>query len=159
MMNDRLAVAFCIMHPFRKLKVWREAHELTLRTYRVTKGLSHAEYPGLRGQICRAAQSVPSNISEGSGWESGTQFAHYLEIALSSARELDYLILLAHDLGAISLSEHTRLVARIELVCAMAVNLRKKVLQKRPQRSGDSKTRSLPSPVSRPRSVVTPPSD
>lgn len=115
------------MHPFRKLKVWRKAHELALRSYRVTRGMSNAEYPGLRGQICRAAQSIPNNISEGSGWDSGPQFAHHLEIALSSARELDYLMLLAHDLGAISTAEHTRLAARIDLVSAMTVNLRKRV--------------------------------
>ena len=148
-------IASSRMHPFRKLKVWREAHELTLRAYRVTKGLSYADYPGLRDQICRAAQSVPSNISEGSGWDSGPQFAHYLEIALSSARELDYLVLLAHDLGGISQSEHTRLAARIELVCAMAVNLRKKVLVKRPPSSRHSKSRPHPSPVTRPPSLVT----
>lgn len=147
-------IAVSGMHPFRKLKVWREAHELALRTYRVTAAMSNAEYPGLRAEICRAARSIPSNISEGSGWDGGPQFAHYLETALSSARELDYLILLAHDLGAISTSDHTRLEARIDQVCAMTVSLRRKVRATLPPCARPSKARSRPSPVFRHSSPV-----
>ncbi len=115
------------MHPFRKLTVWQKAHELALRTYRATAGISGAQYPGLPAQIRRAAFSIPANISEGAGRDTAPQFAHHLEIAIGSARELDYFILLARDLGAISPIEHARLAARIDQVCAMAVSLRKKV--------------------------------
>jgi len=115
------------MHPFRKLTVWQKAHELALRTYRATTGMSGSLYPGLAAQIRRAAFSIPANISEGAGRDTAPQFARHLEIAIGSARELDYFILLARDLGAISPAEHARLAARIDQVCAMAVSLRKRV--------------------------------
>lgn len=115
------------MHPFRRLKVWRKAHELALRSCRATAGLPNAAYPGLAAQIRRAAVSIPANIAEGAGRDTPRQFAHHLEIAIRSARELDYLLLLSRDLGPISPMEHARLAARAELVCAMLVALRKRV--------------------------------
>ena len=147
------------MHPFRKLKVWRKAHELALRTYRATKGITNTSYPGLRSQINRAAQSIPANICEGAGRDTAPQFARGLEVAIASARELDYHILLARDLGAISTGEHTRLSARIDQVCAMAVNLRKRVRNAPPPSVPRSKSRSLPSPVTRHPSPTRPSSD
>jgi four helix bundle protein len=156
------------MHPFRKLKVWQKAHQLVLRTYRATNGMSSSEYPGLPVQIRKAAQSIPSNISEGAGRDTSRQFAYHLEIAIGSARELDYLMLLAHDLGAIPNAEYQRLAARVDQVCAMTVSLRKKVLgptTSDSSRRRSSKPRSLPSPVPRPPSrstrppLPTPPSD
>ena len=159
MMRGAEPMASCSMHPFRKLKVWRKAHERALRSYRVTKGMSNQDYPGLRDQICRAAQSIPNNICEGAGRDTDPQFAHYLEIALSSARELDYLMLLAHDLGAIPLVEHARLEARIDQVCAMTVNLRKRIksaASRRPLPARQSKKGPLPSPVARPPSQIRP---
>jgi len=140
------------MHPFRKLNVWRKAHELALRIYRATSGMSGSTYPGLPAQIRRAAQSIPSNIREGAGRDTSRQFAYHLEIAIGSARELDYLILLAHDLGAIPPSEYQRLAARVDQVCAMAVSLRKRIIGPKPRpetKPRHSNSRSLPSPVAR----------
>jgi four helix bundle protein len=146
------------MHPFRKLKVWQKAHQLVLRTYRATNGMSSSEYPGLPVQIRKAAQSIPSNISEGAGRDTSRQFAYHLEIAIGSARELDYLMLLAHDLGAIPNAEYQRLAARVDQVCAMTVSLRKRILgPKGRHETRSSKPRSLPSPVPRPPSRSTRP--
>lgn len=128
------------MHPFRKLRVWQKAHELALRTYRATTGMSGARYLGLAAQIRRAAFSIPANICEGAGRDTAPQLARHLEIAIGSARELDYFILLAKDLGAISSSDHARLAARVDQVCAMAVSLRKRVQsakRKRPRNDGN----------------------
>ena len=89
------------MHPFRKLAVWQKAHELALASYRVTESVSYRRFPGLADQLRRAAFSIPTNIAEGSGRDTPEQFAHFLEIAIGSAREVDYLLLLAADLEAI----------------------------------------------------------
>jgi four helix bundle protein len=118
------------MHPFRRLSVWRKAHELTLRIYEATAGISERRFPGLTSQLRRSAASVPTNIVWGAGRDTAAQFAHDLEIALASARELDYLVLLAADLQAISPAEHVRLSARIDEVCRMLVALRKTVRSK-----------------------------
>ena len=130
------------MYPFRRLNVWRKAHELTLRVYQATASLSERKYPGLTSQLRRSAASIPANIVEGSGRDTQPQFAQFLEISLASARELDYYVLLAADLGAIGSSEHVRLTARIEEVCRMLVSLRKTVRSRVPE----SPTRRPPKP-------------
>jgi four helix bundle protein len=77
--------------------------------------------------MVRAAHSIPTNIAEGSGRASGRQFAQFLQIAIASARELDYFLQLAVDLGAISRSDHAKLEARTDEVTKMLVGLRKAV--------------------------------
>ena len=86
------------MQDFRKLSVWQKAHYLTLEVYRVTRGFPKDELYGLTSQIRRAAASVPTNIAEGCGRRSDRDFARFLSIAMGSASELDYLILLSRDL-------------------------------------------------------------
>ena len=84
---------------FRDLKVWRKAHEVTLATYRVTQGFPSAERYGLTSQIRRAAASVCANIAEGAGRRGKRDFSRFLQIALGSASELEYHLLLSYDLG------------------------------------------------------------
>ncbi len=118
------------MHPFRKLSVWQKAHELALATYRATDGVSYRNFPGLADQLRRAVISIPANIAEGAGRDTALQFCRFLEIAVASAREVDYLLTLAADLEAIQRSEHAKLEARTDQVCRMLVSLRATV-QKR----------------------------
>ena len=47
---------------FHDLRVWSDAKNLAVATYRATEGLKDF---GLRDQIRRSAVSVPSNIAEG----------------------------------------------------------------------------------------------
>ncbi|MDQ6717374.1 MAG: four helix bundle protein, partial [Gemmatimonadota bacterium] len=55
----------------------------------------------LRGQIMRAAMSVPTNIVEGRGQTSPKEFSRFLRIALNSSSELEYHLIVARDIGAI----------------------------------------------------------
>ena len=50
---------------FRDLKVWRKAHELTLKIYNMTKNFPVEEKFGIISQLRRSASSVPTNIVEG----------------------------------------------------------------------------------------------
>ena len=87
------------MQNFRNLEVWEKSHELTLKLYKSTTEFPREEIYGLTSQIRRACASIPTNIAEGSGRETAADFARFLQIAVGSASEVEYLILLAHDLN------------------------------------------------------------
>ncbi|PYO76232.1 MAG: hypothetical protein DMD63_14955 [Gemmatimonadetes bacterium] len=75
---------------FKKLNVWRKAHGLTLNVYRVATRIRGSDHASLRNQMLRAAMSIPTNIVEGTGQESGKEFGRFLSIAVKSASELEY---------------------------------------------------------------------
>jgi four helix bundle protein len=83
---------------YRQLQIWQRAHQLVLQVYKVTCDFPSIEKYGLISQIQRCAVSIPSNIAEGSGRGSNADFARFLHIAMGSAAELDYQLLLSHDL-------------------------------------------------------------
>lgn len=55
----------------------------------------------MTSQIRRAASSIPANIAEGSGRHTQSELARFIHIAGGSASELEYHLILAHDLGYI----------------------------------------------------------
>ena len=89
------------MKDFRTLKVWEKAHALTLAIYKSTEGFPKQEIYALTNQIQRAAVSIPANIAEGCGKDSDPELKRYFVISMGSASELEYLLLLAHDLGCL----------------------------------------------------------
>lgn len=86
------------MKDFRELKVWARAHELTLLVYQATGSFPREEMYGLTSQLRRAAASVPANLAEGCGRNGDAEFARFCFIAMGSASELDYHMILARDL-------------------------------------------------------------
>jgi four helix bundle protein len=89
------------MRDFRKYAVWEQSHALTLRLYQETKNFPKEELYGLVSQIRRATTSIPTNIAEGAAKVSEKDFARFLGISFGSASELEYLMLLSHELGFI----------------------------------------------------------
>jgi len=94
------------MKDFRK--VWERAHELTLELYRMTGRFPREELFGLTSQIRRCSASIGANIAEGCGKRGNAEFQRFLQIASGSANELDYHLLLAHDLNLITRKPHCR---------------------------------------------------
>ena len=88
-----------IVKDFRSLKVWEKAHSLTLSIYKSTGEFPKQELYALTNQIQRAAVSMPANIAEGCGKDSDAELKRYFSIAMGSSSELEYLLLLAHELG------------------------------------------------------------
>ena len=86
------------MRDFRQLAVWEKSHLLTLNVYKASSTFSPTELYGLTSQIRRSALSIPSNIAEGCGRDTEADFARFLQIALGSASELEYQLLLSRDL-------------------------------------------------------------
>jgi four helix bundle protein len=56
----------------------------------------------------RSSQSIPTNIAESCGRNSDPDFARFLTIAMGSASELEYQLLLAHDLQLIEKISHEK---------------------------------------------------
>lgn len=52
------------MKDFTKLRVWQEAHKLTIQIYVITKKFPSDELYGLTSQLRRAASSIGSNLAD-----------------------------------------------------------------------------------------------
>jgi four helix bundle protein len=97
------------MRNFKELKVWQKSHGLNLAVYRVTAKFPKEEIYGLTSQIRRSCISIPANIAEGCGKSGDAELARYFQIAMGSASELEYHLLLAHDLNILANSEYEHL--------------------------------------------------
>lgn len=115
------------MKNFRDLSVWEKSHWLTLATYKATRAFPKDEIYGLTSQMRRAAASIPANIAEGCGRGGNVEMARFLRIALGSASELEYHLLLAHDLGLLTAETHLQLEAQTIEVKRMLTGLTKKL--------------------------------
>ena len=87
------------MKNYRELKIWQRSHALTVLLYQVTKSFPRDEVFALTSQMRRAGVSIPANIAEGCGREGDAELKRFLTIALGSACELDYYVLLGGELG------------------------------------------------------------
>lgn len=93
------------MRNFQNLTFWQKSHQLTLRIYILTSSFPGSERYGLGQQMRRSSSSIPSNIAEGCGRNTQVQLKYFLQVASGSISELQYQILLARDLGYISLDQ------------------------------------------------------
>jgi four helix bundle protein len=99
------------MQGFRNLRVWDKAHRLTLEIYRFSRSFPREEIYGLTSQMRRSASSVGANIAEGCGRHGDGEMSRFLQIALGSASELEYHLLLARDLELLKYVDYQRLNA------------------------------------------------
>ena len=107
------------MQDYRNLKVWERAHLLTLAAYKTTSTFPKDELYGLTSQIRRSCSSIPANIAEGCGRNGDAELARFLQIAMGSASELDYHLLLARDLKFMNTEDYERLVHELAEVRRM----------------------------------------
>ncbi len=117
------------MRDFRSLLVWEKAHRLTLDVYAATKAFPADERFGLTSQVRRSAASIPTNIAEGCGRDSEKELGRFLTIASGSASELEYQLLLAHDLGFLEAERSDRLSEQVIEVRQMIAGLLRKLRQ------------------------------
>jgi four helix bundle protein len=104
-----LVVKGGIVQDFRNLKVWEKAHALTLDIYKASKSFPREEMYGMTSQMRRASVSIGANIAEGACRRGDVDFARFLQIAVGSASELEYHLLLARDLELMKASDYQRL--------------------------------------------------
>jgi four helix bundle protein len=115
------------MQNYKDLKVWEKAHQFTLNVYEITKAFPKEEVYGLSSQMRRASSSIPANIAEGCGKNTNLDFANFLNIALGSANESEYFLLLAKDLNYMNENEYKLQLGIINEVKAMLIGLISKV--------------------------------
>lgn len=115
------------MQNYKDLNVWVKSHAITLRIYSLTKGFPKEERYSLTNQVRRCASSIPANIAEGCGKNSNKDFGRFLNIALGSANETEYFLLLAKDLDYLSINDHRLLEKNINEIKAMLISLIQKV--------------------------------
>ncbi|MBI5075998.1 MAG: four helix bundle protein [Nitrospirae bacterium] len=97
------------MQNFRELQVWKKSHALTVAIYEATLSFPKEEIYGLTSQIRRASVSVAANIAEGCCRSGKPDFARFLHIAAGSASEVEYLLLLSHEIKLLKTSSYERL--------------------------------------------------
>jgi four helix bundle protein len=115
------------MRNYKDLRVWEEAHRLTLAVYKTTQAFPKEERFGLTSQIRRASSSIAANLAEGCGRRSDGEMGRFVQIAMGSGAELSYHLLLARDLGFVSEEQHSELNASLERVLRMLSALSAKV--------------------------------
>ena len=96
------------MRDFRSLKVWERSHHLALSIYGMTASFPKDEKYGLTSQLRRCGVSIPANIAEGCGRSGERELTRFLNIAMGSASELEYLLLLSRDINLLDRSEFVR---------------------------------------------------
>jgi len=77
--------------------------------------------------MIRAAESIPTNIVEGSRQSSSREFARFLGYALNSASELEYHLILARDIGATPEAETSILIEDLTEVRKMLHGLTRRI--------------------------------
>jgi four helix bundle protein len=121
------------MKDFRDLEVWRKSHSTTLAIYRATADFPREELYGLTSQIRRCSASVPANIAEGCGRRGNSEFHRFLTIAMGSASELEYHLLLSHDLGFLGRESFEILTSQTQEIKKMLASLIRRVDSERKQ--------------------------
>ena len=94
---------------FRNYKVWQDAVTYSATIYQQTDKMPWFEKKGLCDQLQRAAVSISSNIAEGSAKPSNVEFAHYLDMALGSAYEVETQLLIANKVAYIDTETYKEL--------------------------------------------------
>ena len=115
------------MRNFRALKVWEKSHRLVLGVYDATGIFPREEMYGLTSQLRRCCASIPSNIAEGCGRSSDAELGRFMLIAMGSASELEYHLLLARDLGYLGAQDYREISQRTGEVKRMLSTLITKV--------------------------------
>ena len=97
------------MKNFKELRIWQRSHQLVLDVYGITKNFPKEEVYGLTSQMRRSSASIPTNIAEGCGRNSDAELCRFLVIAMGSASELEYQLLLSNELNYLQISDYKRL--------------------------------------------------
>ena len=116
------------MAGYRDLKVWQASMRLAEDVYRLSARFPKHETYGLASQLQRSAASLPSNIAEGHGRNSGKEFNHFLGIALGPLAELETQLILAQHLAYLTEEEISIALQNADEIGKMLKGLQKSLI-------------------------------
>ena len=91
---------------YKKLIVWQKSDELAFKIYLETRSFPKSEIYGVTSQLRRASLSIPVNIVEGTGRQGQKELKHFVNIALGSLSETEYLLDFCLKLNYMSEEKH-----------------------------------------------------
>ena len=83
---------------YQELIVWQRSMDLVEEVYKASRDFPREEVYALSSQVRRAAVSIPSNIAEGQGRRTTSDFLRHLSISYGSLREVETQIMIARRL-------------------------------------------------------------
>src|SRR5215831_20920415 len=86
---------------YQELIVWQRSMDLVEAVYKVSRDFPREELYALASQLRRAAVSTASNIAEGQGRRTTSDFLRHLSIAYGSLLEAETQMLIARRLDYI----------------------------------------------------------
>jgi len=84
---------------YKKLLVWKKADELARAVYKATLKFPKEEVFGITSQLRRAVLSIPTNLVEGQGRQNRGELRQFVNFAMGSAAETEYLLDFCVHLG------------------------------------------------------------
>jgi four helix bundle protein len=94
---------------YRDLLTWQKSLALVTEIYRVSRSFPKDEVYGLAQQMRRSAVSIPSNIAEGYGRNSTSDYVRFLHVASGSLYELQTQAEIALNLRYLKKSDFDKL--------------------------------------------------
>jgi four helix bundle protein len=104
---------------YENLDAWKEATNLAVKIYQVTKNFPKEEIFGITSQLRRASISISTNIAEGAGRKSRKDFKQFVHIASGSLNEVESVLHICFRLNLTTgdsckkLNESTERVGRL----------------------------------------------
>lgn len=121
------------MRDFKELRVWQRSHQLSISIYKVTSTFPKEEVYGLTSQMRRSCVSIAANIAEGCGRSGNAEFARFLQISIGSANELEYYLLLCHDIGLLQSPDYNQLLGELSRIKKMLMTFMQKLRAENPK--------------------------
>ena len=115
---------------FRDLLVWQKAMVVVTSVYGISRSFPSEEVFCLTSQMRRSAISVPSNIAEGFGRNSTSDYVRFLRIACGSLYELQTQLEIAVNLKYVSKENLEKAIDQMSEVERMLNSLIGKLVHK-----------------------------
>lgn len=118
------------MGTFRELIIWEKSMAIVTSIYITTKSFPKDEMFGLTSQLRRCSVSIPSNIAEGFGRNSDTEFSRFLTIANGSLYELQTQLQVALNVGYLQENDFNVIYGESRELEAILASFSKKVKER-----------------------------